>query len=167
MPDPKCWHNWGFKLVPRLGNASICSHLMFRNKWYFTVITELHVMLLGFLTSFLRSAEPYTFSIPCTQRQAWELISGPCLGAKARFLSFNRTLSRAVTGFLTGHNTLRRLLHLLGLLDSPLCRSKGRDLGPHSLWLWSFGLIQTRVLGLLFLGTRGHQEYKFGGHLEL
>jgi len=25
-----------------------------------------------------------------TQRQAQELISGPCLGAKAKFLSFNR-----------------------------------------------------------------------------
>jgi hypothetical protein len=34
----------------------------------------------------------------------------------------NRTHSRAVTGLLTGHNNLRRHLHLLGLLDSPLCR---------------------------------------------
>ena len=32
---------------------------------------------------------------------------------------------RAVTGLLTGHNTLRRHLHLLGLLDSPLCRKCG------------------------------------------
>jgi hypothetical protein len=57
-----------------------------------------------------------------TQRQARELISGPSLSAKAKFLTFNRTQSRAVTGLLTGHNTLRRHLHLLGLLDSPLCR---------------------------------------------
>ena len=28
----------------------------------------------------------------------------------------------AVTGLLTGNNTLRRYLHLLGLLDSALCR---------------------------------------------
>jgi hypothetical protein len=49
-----------------------------------------------------------------------EIISGPCLGAKARFLSFNRIQSRAVTGLLTGHNTLRRHLHLIGLSDSPL-----------------------------------------------
>ena len=28
--------------------------------------------------------------------------------------------SRAVTGLLTGHNTLRRHFYLLGLLDSPL-----------------------------------------------
>ena len=62
-----------------------------------------------------------------TQRQAPELISGSCLGAKARFLSFNRTQSRAVTGLLTGHNTLRRHLHLLGLLDSPQCRRCGAE----------------------------------------
>jgi hypothetical protein len=53
-----------------------------------------------------------------TQRQARDLISGPCLGAKTRFLSFNRTQSRAVTGLLSGHNTLRRHLHLMGLSDS-------------------------------------------------
>jgi hypothetical protein len=62
-----------------------------------------------------------------TQRQARELISGPCLGAKARFLSFNRTKSRAVIGFLTGHNTLIRHLYLLGLSDSPLCRRCGAE----------------------------------------
>ena len=30
-----------------------------------------------------------------------------------------------MTGLLTGHNTLRRYLHLLGLLDSPLRRRCG------------------------------------------
>ena len=35
------------------------------------------------------------------------------------------TQTRAVTGLLTGHNTLRRHLHLLGLLDSPMCRKCG------------------------------------------
>jgi len=35
------------------------------------------------------------------------------------------TSTRAVTGLLTGHNTLRRHLHLLWLLDSPLCRKCG------------------------------------------
>jgi len=62
-----------------------------------------------------------------TQRQAGELISSPCLGTKARFLSFNRTQSRAVTGLLTGHNTLRRHLHLMGLSDSPVCRRCGAE----------------------------------------
>jgi len=41
--------------------------------------------------------------------------------------SFNRTQSRAVTGLLTGHNTLRRHLHLMGLSDSPLCRRFGAE----------------------------------------
>ena len=51
-----------------------------------------------------------------TPRQAQEFISRPSLGAKEIFLSFNRTQARAVTGLLTGHNTLRRHLHLLGLV---------------------------------------------------
>ena len=56
-----------------------------------------------------------------TQRQAREFISGPCPDAKARFLSFNRTQSRVVTGLLTGRNTPRRYFHLMGLLGSPQC----------------------------------------------
>ena len=59
-----------------------------------------------------------------TQKQPRELISGPSLAAKAKLLSFSRTQSRVVTD-LTGHNTLGRHLHLLGLLDSPLCRRCG------------------------------------------
>jgi len=50
-------------------------------------------------------------------------LSG-CLG---RSLSFNRTQSRAFTGLLTGLNTLRRHLHLIGLSDSPLCRRYGAE----------------------------------------
>ena len=33
--------------------------------------------------------------------------------------------SRAVIGLLTGHNTLRSHLHILGLVDSALCRRRG------------------------------------------
>jgi hypothetical protein len=62
-----------------------------------------------------------------TQGQARELISGPSLSAKTRFVSFNRTEARVVTGLLTGHNTLRRHLHLLGLVDSPMCRRCGME----------------------------------------
>jgi hypothetical protein len=102
------------------------------------------------------------------QIQARELILGPCLGAKARLLSFNRTQSRDVIGLLTGNSTLRRHLHLLGLSDSPLCRrSRGRNLSPHSLWVWNYCFTQTCISGLLLLGARGHQECKPGGHLEL
>jgi len=57
--------------------------------------------------------------------QARELISGPRLGAKAKFLSFNGTQSRVLIGLLTGHKTLQRHLNLLGLLDRPSCRRCG------------------------------------------
>ena len=43
------------------------------------------------------------------------------------FLSFNRTQSRAVTGLLTGRDTLRRHLHLIGLSESPMCRCGEED----------------------------------------
>ena len=60
-----------------------------------------------------------------TQRQARELILGPSLSAKNRLLSFNRTQSSVMIGLLTGYNTLRRYLHLLGLTNSLLCRRCG------------------------------------------
>jgi len=40
-------------------------------------------------------------------------------------MTFNRTQSGVVIGLFTDHNTLRRYLYLLGLLDSPLCRECG------------------------------------------
>jgi hypothetical protein len=65
---------------------------------------------------------------PCsTQRQARELISGPDLATGARLLSFSRTQPRVVVGLLTGHNTLRRHLHVMGLGDNPICRKCGTD----------------------------------------
>jgi len=60
-----------------------------------------------------------------TQRQGREFISVPSLGTRTKFMTSNRIQSRVVTGLLTGHNTLRRHLYLLGLLDSPLCRKYG------------------------------------------
>ena len=57
-----------------------------------------------------------------TQRQYGELILGLGQDAKAKLMSFNMTQSRAVIGLLTGHNTLKRHLHMLGLTDSALCR---------------------------------------------
>jgi hypothetical protein len=64
---------------------------------------------------------------PCsTQRQAGELISGPNLATGARLLFFNRIQSRVVIGLITGHNTLRRHLHIMGgLSDSLTCRKRG------------------------------------------
>jgi hypothetical protein len=45
----------------------------------------------------------------------------------ARLLSFNRTQSRAVIGLLTGHDTLRRHLHVMGLSNDPTCRKCGTE----------------------------------------
>jgi hypothetical protein len=65
---------------------------------------------------------------PCgTQRQARGLIPGPNLAIGARLLSFNRTQSRAVIGLLTGHNTLIRHLHVMGLSADPTCRKCGTE----------------------------------------
>ena len=50
-------------------------------------------------------------------------------------MSFNRAQTRVVIGLLTGHNTLRRHLHILGLTDSPLCRASLRHTYLGSLLL--------------------------------
>jgi len=70
------------------------------------------------------------------------------MGAKARLLSFNRTKSKAVTGLLTGHNTIRRHLHLMGLSNSLLCRCGAKDEALASL--------RHAYLGSLLLGAKGH-----------
>jgi hypothetical protein len=61
------------------------------------------------------------------QRQAQKLISGPSPSAKTRLLSFNRPQSRDVTGLLTGHNSLKRHLYLMGLIESPLYTRCGAE----------------------------------------
>jgi hypothetical protein len=60
-----------------------------------------------------------------SQRQARELISGPSRGTRIRLLYVIRVQSKVVTGILTGYNTLRRHLHLMGLKESPMCRKCG------------------------------------------
>jgi hypothetical protein len=60
-------------------------------------------------------------------RLARDLISDPDPAVGAWLLSFNRTQSRAVIGLLTGHNTLRRHLHIMGLCNDPICRKCGTE----------------------------------------
>ena len=67
-----------------------------------------------------------------TQRQARELISGPDLATRAGLLSFNRKQSRAVIGVLTGRNTLRIHLYIMGLSNNPTCRKCGTVEKPQS-----------------------------------
>jgi hypothetical protein len=70
-----------------------------------------------------------------TQRQARNFISGPSLGTRAKFMTPSRIQSKAVTGLLTEHNTLRRHLYLLELSNSPLCGwcEAGEETSAHVL----------------------------------
>jgi hypothetical protein len=103
-------------------------------------------------------------------RQARVLISGPSLGAKAKFLSSNRTQSRAVTGLLTGHNTLRRHLHLMGLSDNPLCRrcAAQDETSAHILCeCEALASLRHAYLDSFFLDPEDITSISRGGHLEL
>jgi hypothetical protein len=108
---------------------------------------------------------------PCgTQRQARELISGPNLAIGARILSFNRTQSRAVIGLLTGHNTLRRHLHVMGLSNDPTCRKCGTEevTSVHVLCeCEALASLRHRNLGSFFLNPEDIRGASGGGHLEL
>jgi len=55
------------------------------------------------------------------------LISGPDLATRAQLLFFNRIQSRVIIGLLTGHNTLRQHLYVMGLSDDPICRKCGTE----------------------------------------
>jgi hypothetical protein len=88
-----------------------------------------------------------------TQRQARKLISGPSATAKTRLLSFNKTQSRAVTGLLTGHNTLRRHLYIMRLIDRPLFRCGAeQESSAHVLCEYEdLASLRHTYLGSLFL----------------
>jgi hypothetical protein len=79
------------------------------------------------------------------------------------------TQSRAVTGLLTGRNTLRRHLHLLGLSDSPLCRRCGAEdeTSTHILCeCEALASLRHMYLGSFFLELEDIKSMS-GGHLEL
>jgi hypothetical protein len=98
-------------------------------------------------------------------RQARELISGPCPRTRIKLLSLNRNQSRVVTGLLIGHNTLRRHLHLLGLLDSPLCRKCGvkEETSAHILCeCEALAVLRYRYLGSFFLEPEDIKSISLG-----
>jgi hypothetical protein len=68
-----------------------------------------------------------------TLRQARELILGPHIAANTMLMSFNRAQSRVVIGLLTGNNTLRRHLHIMGLMDSPCVGNVGLERKPQPM----------------------------------
>jgi hypothetical protein len=98
-----------------------------------------------------------------TQRQAQELILGPHIASKTRLLSFNRTQSRVVIGLLTGHKTLRRHLHIMGLRDSPLCRKCGAEEETSAHALCEYVVTHRHFyLGSFFLGLEDVRELSLG-----
>jgi hypothetical protein len=110
---------------------------------------------------------------PCsTQRQARELISGPDLATGTRLLSFNRTQSRVVIGLLTGHNTLRRHLYIMGLCNNATYRKCGTEEEtsvhilcdvrpwPHSdIHIWVPSFWTQRTLGYWVWGLKEQGSY--------
>ena len=104
-----------------------------------------------------------------SQRQARELIFGPSQGAKTRLLSFNRTQSRVVIDLLTGHNTLRRHLHLMGLTNSPWIRRCGVE-DETSAHIFceceAFASLRHVYLGSFFLNPENIKSLSLGAILN-
>jgi hypothetical protein len=99
------------------------------------------------------------------KRLARKLISGSRSTAKKRLLSLNRTQFRFVTGPLIGHNTLRRYLHLMGLIDSPLCRRYGaeEEISVHVLCEFeALASLRHAYLGSFFLYTDDVKSLSLG-----
>jgi len=102
-----------------------------------------------------------------TQRQARKLIRGPSPATKARLLFFNRTHPRVVTGLVTGHNTLRRHLYVVGLSNYPTCRKCDAEeetsvyilsVRPWLHWdmhIWVLSIWILRILRILIWVTSG------------
>jgi hypothetical protein len=64
------------------------------------------------------------------------------------------TQTRAVIGLLTGHNTLRRHLHVMGLSNDPACRKCGteEEISVHILCeCETLASIRHKYLGSFFL----------------
>jgi hypothetical protein len=75
------------------------------------------------------------------------------------------TQSRAVIGLLTGHNTLRQHLYLLGLQDSPLCRKCGtmEETSVHILCKCeALASLRHAHLGYFFLESKNIQSIRLG-----
>jgi hypothetical protein len=108
---------------------------------------------------------------PCSnQKQAWKLVSGPSPATKAWLLFSNRTQSRVVTGLLTGHNTLRRHLYVMGLSNDPTCRTCGMEdeTSVHILFeCEALASLRHAHLGSFFLDPEDIVNLSRGDHLEL
>jgi hypothetical protein len=80
-------------------------------------------------------------------------------------LSLGKTHSRVVIGLLTGHNTLRRQLYLMGLNNIPLCGRCGAvdETSVHILCeCEALGSLEHTYLGSFFLDPEGIKSLSLG-----
>jgi hypothetical protein len=104
-----------------------------------------------------------------TQKQARILISSHSSTAKTRLLSFNRTQSRVVPGMIAGHNTLRRNLYIMELIDSSLCRGceAQEETSAHVFASANPWRHSDTPIWVSFSWTQRMLKFKSGGNLEL
>ena len=107
-------------------------------------------------------------AIPTLEHTFPEMILGPSLTTKTRLLSFNRTQSRVVID-LTGQNTLRRYLYLMGLTNNPSCRRCGteEETSFHLCECEVLASLRHAYLGSFCLDPEDVKESMSGGHLKL
>jgi hypothetical protein len=82
-----------------------------------------------------------------------------------RFVSFNRTQTRVVIGLLTGHYTLRRHLHIMGLCNHPICRKCATEekTSVHILCeCEALTLLRHAYLGFFFLDPQDIRQLGMG-----
>jgi hypothetical protein len=80
-------------------------------------------------------------------------------------LSFNRTQSRVDTGLLTGHNTLRTHVYVMGLSDNLICRkcSTEEETSVHILCeCESLASLRHAHLGSFFLDPEDFMNLNIG-----
>jgi len=97
--------------------------------------------------------------------QARKLISGPSPATKTQLPFFNGTQSSVVTGLLTGHNTLRRYLHVMGLSNNSTCRQCGteEETSVHILYeCEALASLRHAYLGSFFLDPEGIMNLNLG-----
>jgi hypothetical protein len=84
-------------------------------------------------------------------------------GIEFGVLRVNRTQTRVVTGLLTGHNTLRRHLHIMELCNDPMCRKCGteEETSVHIL-CEALATLRHAYLGSFFLDPEDMRELDLG-----
>jgi len=103
--------------------------------------------------------------VPVTCRHARELISGPDLATGTRLLSCNRTRTKVVIGLLTGYNTLRRHLCIMGLGNNSICRRCSTKEETSALILCeceALASLRHTYLGSFFLDTEDIKKLVVG-----